>query len=85
MFSRKKKSESRSGIGFRYVSAVGIIVILLLFINGLLVRAFVNANMSSDGDADLRYSQAVQYLMPLVLIIVEFWVFDRMAQAIRRR
>jgi hypothetical protein len=78
----KKKSEIRSGIGFRYVTAVGFIIVALLFINGLFVRAFINANMISA--FDLRITQAIQFAMPLILIVVEFWVFDRLTQNTRQ-
>ena len=72
MFSgRRKKGPSRSGCG--YVLVQGLILTALLFLNGLLVRAFILANPAID---DARISQTVQFTIPILMIFAELWIYD---------
>ncbi len=82
MFKKQKSNEIRAGIGVFTVLGVGIVIIALLFLNGLFVSAFLHAN--AQRISDLRLTQAIQFLVPLILIIVEFWIFDRMNQNLRK-
>jgi hypothetical protein len=68
----------RAGIGVFYVIGIGILVVFLLMLNGLFVRAFVLANLS--GVIDFRFIQAIQFVAPLLMILVEFWLYDRMTR-----
>lgn len=49
-------------------------MIVLLLVNGLLVRAFLSAN--SELANELRLAQALQFALPVGLIFIEYWVFD---------
>lgn len=66
------KKRSRSGC--LYVLWIGLICILLLTVNGILVRSFLAAN--GNLITELRVEQAIQYIVPVVMIFFEFWMFD---------
>ncbi len=70
----KTQTAKRSRLGCVFVLGVGFICILLLLVNGVLVRSFLTAN--SDFISELAIQQAVQYVVPVVMIFVEFWIFD---------
>ena len=68
---RRAGDHARLGCGF--VMLQGLMIASLLFINGLLVRAFILANHSVE---DARISQTVQFAIPLLMIFAELWLFD---------
>lgn len=49
-----------------------VLICLLLVFNGFLVRYFV----VQDWGEEIRIAQAIQLLLPVALIFVEFWLFD---------
>ena len=54
----------------------GMLTCALLLINALLVKAFLlTSNLER---MDVRISQAAQFVMPIAMIFVQFWVFDLM-------
>ena len=53
--------------------SVALIICVLLIVNGLLVKTFVSLNMP---DADTRIQQALQFVLPVVMIFIEFWFYD---------
>lgn len=63
-----------SRLGCLYVLGMGAVAIALLLINGIVVRSFLAANSSLF--PDLKWEQAINYFVPVLLIFVEFWIFD---------
>lgn len=54
----------------------GMLICALLLINALLVKAFLlTGNLER---IDVRISQAAQFVMPIAMIFVQFWIFDLM-------
>lgn len=49
-----------------------VLICLLLVLNGFLVRYFINLNWGEE----LRIAQAIQLLLPVVLMFIELWLFD---------
>ena len=69
-------AKARLGCGFLCVSAV--LTCVLLAINGLIVMNLVNAilpTLPEDLRQD-RVAQAVVFLGPLALLVVEWWACD---------
>jgi hypothetical protein len=84
MFGRKKTSiDHGSGTGCGYVFWVGLGLVVLLTMNGLLVRAFLMRN--TDDTMDIRLAQTLQFIMPLAMIALEFWIFDRITRNWERK
>ncbi len=73
MFGRQRKSKRGSAIGCGFVLSIGLLICLLLLLNSLVVRAFLNANLSN---ADQRIAQAAQFVVPVLMIYFEFWFYD---------
>jgi hypothetical protein len=71
---RESRKSSRSSLGRFYVLCVGALCISLLVVNGLLVRSFLTAN--SRLFIELQAEQAIQYIVPVGMIFVEFWLYD---------
>jgi len=70
----KHKNKSRSGqLGCRFIAISAIVLVVMLFANMIFVRAFFSANLPGIDD---RIFQAAQFVMPIVLIFIEFWVYD---------
>jgi hypothetical protein len=69
--------RTRIGCGFLLVSAM--LTCVLLGINGLIVMNLVNAVLPTLG-SEWRYqkgvSQAVVFVGPLVLLVIEWWICD---------
>jgi hypothetical protein len=53
---------------------LGLLICSLLVINGLLVRAFFIANPSLGNE--VRLTQASQFILPILMIFLEFWIYD---------
>jgi len=76
MSSKQPTTKARLGCGFLCVSAM--LTCVLLAINGLIVMNLVNAilpTLPEDMRQD-RVAQAVVFLGPLVLLVVEWWACD---------
>lgn len=69
-FQKNRPTKHRIGLGF-VVSQI-VLICLLLVLNGFLVRHFINL----DWGEELRIAQAIQLLLPVALLFVEFWLFD---------
>ena len=62
--------------------ATGLVLIGLLILNALFVRTFFGANYIR---MDNRVFSAVQFIMPLVMIFIEFWIYDAIVDFFRYR
>ena len=74
-----RKSGTRS-YGCSMIAVTGLVTILLLVINTGLVRAVLR---EGELRIDPRAAQPLQFMLPLVLIFVEFWIFDSLARLLR--
>ncbi len=73
MLGSSEKAK-RPRLGCLFVLGIGLICIGLLLLNGVLVRSFLMAN--SKLISELAVQQAIQYVVPVVMIFVEFWIYD---------
>lgn len=70
--ANSKKSNRLDGCTFALV--VGLVMTALFIANGIFVRAFLAPSSSVIDD---RIFQPVQFGFPILMIFVEFWLFDR--------
>lgn len=54
--------------------ASGVVTILLLVLNAAFVRVFFAANFARIDD---RVFHAAQFVLPIVMIAIEFWIYDQ--------
>jgi hypothetical protein len=69
--------RTRIGCGFLIVSAV--LTCVLLGINGLIVMNLVNAilpTFAPEWRYQNRVSQAIVFVGPLLLLVIEWWICD---------
>ena len=71
--SKLNSADSRAGCG--YVFGLGCLIIALLLFNAWLVEVLLESN-DAGGKFGLMASQAAQFVLPVLLIFVQFWVFD---------
>ena len=62
--------------------ASGIILLVLLVINAAFVRVFFGANVANVDD---RVFHAAQFVLPMVMIAIEYWIFDQLTARRRLR
>ena len=69
---RRRKPRPNNGCGF--ILFQGIVICLLLVINSLFVKTFwlVDKNWGEE----IRISQALQFILPILLILAQLWLFD---------
>ena len=68
---KKQRTPKRSG--FKFVLIQGLLIAGLLLLNGILVRAFILANQPVS---DLRINQSIQFIVPLLMIFAQLWIYD---------
>ena len=66
-----RKNSQPIGCGF--MLGTGLVVMVLLILNALFVRVFFSINLSGLDD---RVFQAAQFVLPIVMIFIEFWFYD---------
>lgn len=79
---QRLKRLAGAGLGCGYIIRIGFLLVTLLLINGLLVMILLKNNEGLS--ADLRIKQTLQFVLPVGLIFVEFWLFDFFRQLSRR-
>lgn len=67
-----RRKTGQFGCGFMLAS--GLVIILLLVLNGAFVRIFFAANFAR---IDERIFHAAQFVLPIVMIAIEFWIYDQ--------
>lgn len=77
MSKSKKRKPGQLGCGFMLVS--GIVLIVLLVANLMFVRIFFGVNLAQLDD---RVFQAAQFVLPIIMIAIEYWIYD---QIVNRR
>lgn len=72
MFATKRKPASQR-IGCGFLLGTGTVVLILLVLNNLFVRMFFGVNLTG---LDERVFQAAQFVLPIVMIFIQFWFYD---------
>ena len=70
-FTTKRRKSKR--IGYKFVLIQGMLMAGLLLLNGALVRAFILTNQPVS---DIRINQAIQFIVPLLMIFAQLWIYD---------
>lgn len=71
--SKRNASDSRAGCS--YVFGLGCLIVVLLLFNAWMVEVFLESNDAAN-KFGLMASQAAQFVVPVLLIFVQFWIFD---------
>jgi len=69
--AKSKKSNRFDGCTFTLV--VGLVMTALFVFNGVFVRAFLPSSTMLDD----RIYQPIIFGIPILMIFVEYWIFDR--------
>ncbi|MCE2791629.1 MAG: hypothetical protein ACK49R_14910 [Planctomycetota bacterium] len=73
-------NRRRTSWGWLTVFRFGLVLIALLLLNSFLVKAMVDSSaLMAD---DLRITQTLQFALPLLMIFVEFWLYDLLKAAL---
>jgi hypothetical protein len=76
------KSKPPSQTGCLFLLSTGLVLIGLLFLNSVFVRVFFSASFSA---LDKRVFSSIQFILPIVMIFLEFWVYDAAVDFFRYR
>ncbi len=71
--SKPAQSRSTGSLGCGFIAINGLVLIILLVANIFFVRAFFSTNLSGLDD---RFFQASQFMLPIIMIFIEYWLFD---------
>ena len=71
--SKLAQSRAAGSLGCGYIAMIGLVLILLLVANVFFVRAFFSSNLSGLDD---RVFQALQFMLPIILIFIEYRIYD---------
>lgn len=69
-----RQKTQRKGWGVFALIRTGLILIGLLLLNSFLVKTLVDT--SAMFSEDLRISQTLQFVLPLIMIFFEYWIYD---------
>lgn len=78
----KKRRKKPSQSGCLFLMTTGLVLIGLLIGNALFVRTFFGANYIR---IDYRVFSAIQFILPIVMIFIEFWIYDAIVDFFRYR
>lgn len=67
------KSPSTGQLGCGFLLSTGIVLLVLLWLNTVFVKTFFAANLAK---IDERVFNAAQFMLPIILIFIEFWIYD---------
>ena len=70
------QKKYKTGVGCGYVLGLGILICCLLWFNSWLAELFVQSN--KDAIKTKSIGQTIRFLFPVLFIIVEFWLYDRL-------
>ena len=70
---RKHRHHRKQQTGCLFLFTTGLTIITLLVLNTLFVRIFFSVNLSGIDD---RIFQAAQFVLPILMIFIEFWFYD---------
>jgi hypothetical protein len=78
--AKSRKSNRFDGCTFTFF--VGMVTVALFVANGILIRAFFSPSLEG---VDARIYQPLQFGLPIVMIFIEFWLFDRFRRLFEKR
>ena len=78
----KSKIGQFRQLGCGFLLITGLFLIALLWLNSVFVRLFFAHNLAQ---IDERVFNAAQFMLPLVLLFIEFWVYDAIRDFFRFR
>ena len=70
--SRPQKKQTHA-IGCGFLLGTGLVILTLLTLNSIFVQIFFSVNLAG---IDERFFQAAQFVLPIVMIFIEFWFYD---------
>ena len=73
--------------GCGYVSVVTLVACVLLVINSFMVHAGLKAyqEVAPAELSEPRAQQAIQIVLPVILIFMEYWLYDRLVDRFAKR
>lgn len=79
MIGKKKPGKPWAGIGGGYLLKLTIGIIALMIGNSWLVGVLVQANIVYLPELlrDVRVYQFFQISLPFVMVLIQFWIYDR--------
>lgn len=78
-FPKKKRKSGQSGCLF--IVGVGVMMIFMLVFNSVVVKISFSVYLP---EIDERVARAAQFVLPIVMIFLEFWIYDRVASRMSR-
>lgn len=78
MLKQKRKSGSQQ-VGCSFFLWTGIGLLTLFLINNMIIRILFSANLQNT---DERVMQAAQFLLPIGMLLVEYWFLDWLKESI---
>ncbi len=85
--AKRFKSARVQGIGFIYLMKLTVLISVLMIGNSYLVGKVVFANVGFLPDVldDVRLYQFFQIFVPIILVCIQFWIYDRWKDGVIRR
>ena len=79
MISKQKFKKPAAGIGCGYLLKLTVGIIALMIANSYLVGMFIQANIPYLPEVlqDVRVYQFFQIGLPFVMVLIQFWIYDR--------
>ena len=68
----KLNSRKKSGCGAIFLQSL--LITLMLILNGLFIKTFVLE--SQNWGEEIRIKQALQFILPILMIFGELWLYD---------
>ncbi len=78
LFGKNRATKTNVGCGF--ILSQGILICLLLVINGFIVRSTVIL----DWGEEIRIAQTIRLVLPIAMIFAELWLLDFVFAAFTR-
>ena len=67
------RTRTTTKLGCGFLLGLGALICVLFLANLMFVKAFLGSNYPN---IDFRFSQAAYSIMPVLMIFLEFWVYD---------
>ncbi|MEL7497560.1 MAG: hypothetical protein AAFN77_08115 [Planctomycetota bacterium] len=77
-----KTRSKLAGVGCGFLFFTGLMLILLLGMNWFFVKTFFASNLAR---IDERVFNAAQFMLPIIMIFIEFWIYDAIRDYFRFR
>ena len=78
----KSRSRLSGQLGCGFLFATGGLLILLLWANSMFVKTFFASNLAR---IDERVFNAAQFMLPIIMLFIEFWIYDAIRDFFRFR